>query len=118
MPEIEITDATFHYVISGTGQPILLIPGLGMDHSYYRLGVPLLTQRLQVIALDPRGIGRSTKSPPPYTVEGWADDFARMIDRLGFGPVHVLCSSLGGSMALAVAAPRPRLAGLVGARGE
>jgi pimeloyl-ACP methyl ester carboxylesterase len=50
MPEIEITDATLHYVISGNGQPILLIPGLGMDHSYYRLGVPLLTQRLQVIA--------------------------------------------------------------------
>jgi len=56
-----------------------------------------------VLAVDPRGIGRSTKSPPPYTVEAWADDFAVMIDKLGFGPIHVLGSSLGGSMALALA---------------
>jgi pimeloyl-ACP methyl ester carboxylesterase len=108
MPEIEITDATLHYVISGSGEPILLIPGLGMDHSYYRLGVPLLTPSLQVIAVDPRGIGRSTKSPPPYTVEGWADDFAVMIERLGFGSIHVLGSSLGGAMALALAQRHPQ----------
>src|SRR5712691_9151255 len=103
MPEIAITGAKLHYAVSGTGEPILLIPGLGMDHTYYRLGVPLLARRMQVLAVDPRGIGRSTKSPPPYSVEGWADDFAAMIDRLGFGPIHVLGSSLGGSMALALA---------------
>jgi pimeloyl-ACP methyl ester carboxylesterase len=108
MPQIEITDATLHYVTSGSGEPILLIPGLGMDHTYYRLGVPLLAQHLQVIAVDPRGIGRSTKSPPPYTVEGWADDFSVMIERSGFGPIHVLGSSLGGAMALALAQRHPK----------
>ena len=60
-----------------------------------------------MLAADPRGIGRSTKSPPPYTVEAWADDFAVMIDKLGFGPIHVLGSSLGGSMALALAQRHP-----------
>jgi pimeloyl-ACP methyl ester carboxylesterase len=103
MPEIEITGARLYYEVSGTGEPILLIPGLGMDHTYYRLGVPLLARSLQVFAVDPRGIGQSTKSPPPYTVEAWADDFAAMIDKLGFGPIHVLGSSLGGAMALALA---------------
>ena len=108
MPEIEITDATLHYVIFGSGEPVLLIPGLGMDHTCYRLGVPLLAQRLQAIAVDPRGIGRSTRSPPPYSVEGWADDFAVMIERLGYGPIHVLGSSLGGAMALALAQRHPQ----------
>jgi pimeloyl-ACP methyl ester carboxylesterase len=107
MPEIEITGARLYYEVSGAGEPILLIPGLGMDHTYYRLGVPLLSRSMQVFAVDPRGIGRSTKSPPPYTVEAWADDFAVMIDRLGFGPIHVLGSSLGGSMALALAQRHP-----------
>ena len=107
MAEIEIAGAKLHYATSGAGAPILLIPGLGMDHTYYRLGVPLLARRMQVLAVDPRGIGRSTKSPPPYSVEGWADDFAAMIDRLGFGPIHVLGSSLGGSMALALAQRHP-----------
>ena len=103
MPDIDIGGTTLHYAAAGAGEPILLIPGLGLDHSYYRFGMPLLARHLQVLAVDPRGIGRSTKSPPPYTVEAWADDFAVMIDKLGFGPIHVLGSSLGGSMALALA---------------
>ena len=108
MPDIEIDGATtLHYATSGAGEPILLIPGLGLDHNYYRFGIPLLSRHLQVLALDPRGIGRSTKSPPPYTVEAWADDFAVMIDKLAFGPIHVLGSSLGGSMALALAQRHP-----------
>jgi pimeloyl-ACP methyl ester carboxylesterase len=109
VPDIEIDGATtLHYAISGAGEPILLIPGLGLDHNYYRFGIPLLSRHLQVLAVDPRGIGRSTKSPPPYTVEAWADDFAVMIDKLAFGPIHVLGSSLGGSMALALAQRHPR----------
>jgi pimeloyl-ACP methyl ester carboxylesterase len=107
VPEIEILSARLHYATSGTGEPMLLIPGLGMDHTYYRLGAPLLSRHLQVLAVDPRGIGRSTKSPPPYSVEGWADDFAALIDQLGFGPIHVLGSSLGGAMALALAQRHP-----------
>jgi len=108
VPDIEIDGATtLHYATSGAGEPILLIPGLGLDHNYYRFGIPLLSRHLQVLAVDPRGIGRSTKSPPPYTVEAWADDFAVMIDKLAFGPIHVLGSSLGGSMALALAQRHP-----------
>ena len=108
MPDIEIDGATtLHYATSGAGEPILLIPGLGLDYNYYRFGIPLLSRHLQVLAVDPRGIGRSTKSPPPYTVEAWADDFAVMIDKLAFGPIHVLGSSLGGSMALALAQRHP-----------
>jgi pimeloyl-ACP methyl ester carboxylesterase len=108
VPDIEIDGATtLHYATSGAGEPILLIPGLGLDHNYYRFGNPLLSRHLQVLAVDPRGIGRSTKSPPPYTVEAWAEDFAAMIDKLAFGPIHVLGSSLGGSMALALAQRHP-----------
>jgi len=108
VPDIKIDGATtLHYATSGAGEPILLIPGLGLDHNYYRFGIPLLSRHLQVLAVDPRGIGRSTKSPPPYTVEAWADDFAVMIDKLAFGPIHVLGSSLGGSMALALAQRHP-----------
>ena len=107
MPDIDIGGTTLHYATSGAGAPMLLIPGLGLDHSYYRFGIPLLARHLQVLAVDPRGTGRSTKSPPPYTVEAWADDFAVMIDKLGFGPIHVLGSSLGGSIALALAQRHP-----------
>ena len=54
MPDIDIGGATLHYAASGAGEPILLIPGLGLDHSYYRFGMPLLARHLQVLAVDPR----------------------------------------------------------------
>src|SRR5262245_65978062 len=107
VPEVEIAGATLYYETSGAGEPILLIPGLGLDHTYYRLGTPLLARHMQVLAVDPRGIGRATKSPPPYSVEGWADDFAAMIDRLSFGPIHVLGSRLGRSLVRALAQRHP-----------
>lgn len=103
MTYIEIPGAKIYCAQEGSGDPLLLIPGLGMDHSYYKLATPRLAKQATIYAIDPRGIGKSTKSPPPYSVEAWADDFAQVIDALGFGPIHVLGSSLGGAMALALA---------------
>jgi pimeloyl-ACP methyl ester carboxylesterase len=103
MPYYEIPGAQIYCAKEGSGDPLLLIPGLGMDHSYYNLATPHLAKHFTIYAVDPRGIGKSTKSSPPYSVEGWADDFAQLIDAFNFGPIHVLGSSLGGAMALALA---------------
>jgi pimeloyl-ACP methyl ester carboxylesterase len=94
--------------ITGRGEPMLLIPGLGMDHTYYRLAIPLLAERFEVYAADPRGIGQSDKKGP-YSVESWAADLGDVIEKVGRGPMHVVGSSLGGSMALALAESRPEL---------
>ena len=109
MPSATIRGAQIHYGVTGTGQPMLLIPGLGLDRNYYRLGTPELAKHFTVYGVDPRGIGESTKSPPPYTVEAWADDFVDLIKALDVGPMHVLGSSLGGAMALALAERAPQL---------
>jgi pimeloyl-ACP methyl ester carboxylesterase len=109
MPYATVNDAKIHYALSGAGEPILLIPGLGLDHNYYRLATPTFARAMTVYAIDPRGIGESTKSRPPYSVEAWADDFAALIEGLGQGPIHVLGTSLGGAMALALAVRAPEL---------
>lgn len=109
MPSVSLRNAEIHYGVSGQGEPLLLIPGLGLDRNYYRLGIPELSKHMKVYAIDPRGIGESTKSPPPYTVEAWAADFAEVIPALGCGPMHILGSSLGGAMALALAERAPAL---------
>jgi pimeloyl-ACP methyl ester carboxylesterase len=57
----------------------MLIPGLGLDHNYYRFGEPLLRERCKTILVDPRGLGASRKDSPGavhYTPQLWADDFA------------------------------------------
>jgi pimeloyl-ACP methyl ester carboxylesterase len=108
MPMVAIPGAEIHFVRSGEGEPLLLIPGLGLDHGYYRRAIPFLERELSVTAVDPRGVGGSSKGPGPYTVESWADDLAALINAFGRGPMHVLGSSLGGAMALALAVRHPR----------
>ena len=107
MPEVNTPRGRLHYEVSGSGETLLLIPGLGLDHQYYRLGVPFLSGHFEVVAVDPLGIGASDKPDVEYRVETWADDFAALIETLGRGPVHVLGSSLGGAMALALAQRHP-----------
>lgn len=110
MALMEVNGTELWYEVQGSGDPILLLPGLGLDHGYYRIGEPLLRRELRTILVDPRGIGGSRRDMPgavTYTAELWADDFAALLRRLGLAPVHVLGSSLGGCMAMAMADRHP-----------
>ena len=105
---VDISGASLYCIHEGVGEPLLLIPGLGMESSYFNHVLPHLAKHFAVYAIDPRGIGKSTKTPPPYSVEGWADDFAAFIDAVGKGPMHVLGSSLGGATTLALGVRHPK----------
>jgi pimeloyl-ACP methyl ester carboxylesterase len=107
VPLININNTEIFYEIQGEGQPILLIPGLGLDHTYYRLGEPLLRKHFKTILVDPRGIGKSRKDDVQYTAELWADDYAALLDALNIPQAHVLGSSLGGTVALAMGVRHP-----------
>ena len=112
MPSASVNGTELWYQIQGEGAPILLLPGLGLDHNYYRFAEPLLRSKLKTILVDPRGIGASRKDSSAavhYTPDLWADDFAALIEHLGVAPVHVLGSSLGGCTAQAMALRHPRL---------
>lgn len=110
MPTAAVNGTEIWYSVQGSGAPLMLFPGLGLDHQYYRLGEPLLRAHAQTILLDPRGIGQSRKDSPKvvtYTPELWADDFAALARHLGLARVNVLGSSLGAAMAMAFAEKYP-----------
>jgi len=91
----------------GSGEPLLLIHGLG----YGRWGWEPVRQPLErsfdVILFDNRGIGESDAPPGPYTVAELAADAAQVLDEAGVERAHVLGTSLGGMVAqeLALTAP-------------
>ena len=99
MPIAQVNGTTLHYEVNGAGDPLLLLPGLGLDKTYYRFGEPLLRESYRTIGVDPRGVGQSDRTLREFTFELWAEDFAALIDALGLGKVHVLGSSLGGCVA-------------------
>lgn len=62
------------------------------------------------IAIDLPGFGRSR--PPAsgdFSLAAQADVVCRVIDQLGDGPVHLFGNSLGGDIAMMIAAERPEL---------
>jgi pimeloyl-ACP methyl ester carboxylesterase len=113
MPTVPLRDCELYYEETGTGEPIILMPGLGHDHAYYDKTVPLLAPVGRVVAIDPRGLGRSVCPDTQYSVEQWADDVLRLIEHLGAKRAHLVGSSLGACIALQAALDDPaRIASL------
>jgi pimeloyl-ACP methyl ester carboxylesterase len=114
MPMAPVKDGQIYYEESGAGEPIILLPGLGHDHTYYAKTVPLLSTLGRVITPDPRGLGQSGGSKSGYSVEAWADDVVRLIEHLGAPRAHLVGSSLGACVAMQAALDAPaRVASLV-----
>jgi 3-oxoadipate enol-lactonase len=76
--------------------------------------VPALAARHRVLRHDARGHGRTPATPGPYTVELLAQDVAALVEAVGLARPHVCGLSLGGMVALRLAADVPgRIASLV-----
>lgn len=103
----QVNGANIYFEAKGEGPPLLLLPGLGRGTSYFDAIEPILRRDFQTIVVDPRGIGRSSKESRLITAEEWADDFSGLLGTLGLQSAHVLGSSHGGSMAMAMALRHP-----------
>lgn len=109
MPYAQVGDIKLHYELHGDGPPILLIPGLGTDTRLFSNVIPLLATLHQVVALDPRGGGQSDKPTGQYSIEQMADDVAGLFGTLGVASADVVGYSMGGKIALQLAAGYPEL---------
>jgi 3-oxoadipate enol-lactonase len=91
----------------GSGEPLLLIHGLGYARWGWEPVVDGLARSFDVLLFDNRGIGESDAPPGPYTAAELAGDALRVLDEAGVERAHVLGTSLGGMVAqeLALAAP-------------
>ena len=98
MATIQSKDAEIHFDVSGKGSPVLLIAGLGGVGATWGPQTELFAQRHTVIVPDHRGTGRSTRTAKGQTIAQHAEDFARVVEHLGCGPVHVVGSSTGGAI--------------------
>lgn len=107
-------DTRIHYESTGAGAPVLLVMGLGMTATGWWRTVPVLAERLRVLAFDNRGMGRSDRPPGPYTMAQLAGDAVAVLDAAGEERAHVYGISLGGMIAQELALRHPgRVASLV-----
>jgi pimeloyl-ACP methyl ester carboxylesterase len=114
MSVAKVGSIEMYYEEHGSGDPLLLIMGLGADSGAWLLQIPEFAERYRTIAFDNRGVGRSSKPAGPYTVREMADEAAGLLDTLGIARAHVVGVSLGGMIAQELALRHPeRVRGLV-----
>lgn len=98
-----------HAVVDGpdTAAALVLGPSLGTTVDLWREQVPAFAARFRVIRYDLRGHGRSPAPPGPYTLDELGGDLLALLDRLEVARAHIAGVSLGGMVAMWLAAHAP-----------
>jgi pimeloyl-ACP methyl ester carboxylesterase len=108
MPFFHDADCSLHYLERGHGEPVVLIHGLGCSGADGAFQVAALERRYRVIVPDLPGSGHSEPPRGEYSIDGFAATLWRLLDHLGITSTHLVGFSLGGAVALEMAAGRPR----------
>ncbi len=88
------------FVKTGSGPALLLLHGLGCDHTTWLPVLASLSRRYTVIAPDLLGHGRSAKPRADYSVAGYANGMRDLLTVLGIDRVTVVGHSFGGGVAM------------------
>src|SRR4051794_27125841 len=88
---------------AGSGEPLLLLHGIGSTHDDFVALRPQLDARFRVLAPDLPGHGHSGPLPCRATIAAITDAVEADLDELGFGTVHVLGNSIGARVAVELA---------------
>ncbi len=107
MPAAHVLGCTLHYELIGSGEPVLLIHGLGSSSRDWEYQTAALAPNYRIIAPDLRGHGRSQRPPGPYSMGGFANDLIALLDHLHIAQAHVVGLSLGGGIAFQLATQAP-----------
>jgi pimeloyl-ACP methyl ester carboxylesterase len=94
----------------GSGPPVLFSHGLLWSTRMWDAQVAALHSRHRCIAWDHRGQGQSdVPNVRSISIEDCYADAVALIERLGVAPVHIIGLSMGGFVAMRLAARRPDL---------
>jgi pimeloyl-ACP methyl ester carboxylesterase len=108
MATFTVGDNELYYERSGSGEPLLLI--MGMSGTHLTWGEPFLDalrEDFEVVIYDHRGMGRSGRTNPPFSIADLADDANALLDELGWESAHVAGISMGGMVAQELALRHP-----------
>lgn len=119
--KITANGTSMNYQIAGDGDWLVLIHGAGDNLQAWYNQVPAFSKQYKVLTYDTRGHGQTDVTEREYTTGTWADDLHALLIALGVRRASVLGYSLGGMIAVTLAAEHPEmvdalvLAGVAGA---
>jgi len=101
--------ASLGFAVDGSQHAPVLVLGssVGSDGRMWEPQLPALIDRFRVIRYDHRGHGASETPPGPYAIADLAGDVLALLDHLEVERVHLGGLSLGGMVAMWLAAHSP-----------
>jgi len=105
----DVNGIRLYYEIQGTGYPLILLHGGLGAGTMFGPNIPALAKGRQVIAVDLQGHGRTADIDRPIRLELMAEDIAALIKHLSLDRPDVMGYSMGGGVAMFVAARHPEL---------
>ncbi|MEV6694574.1 alpha/beta hydrolase [Micromonospora sp. NPDC051196] len=105
----DVNGVRLHYVIGGTGAPLVLLHGWPQTWWGFHKVMPALATRYRVIAVDLRGAGNSSKPQGGYDKKTMAADIAALAAHLGYAKVNVAGHDIGAMVAFSLAANSPQV---------
>jgi pimeloyl-ACP methyl ester carboxylesterase len=103
-----ISDLDVNYEVTGSGAPVILVHGAGADLLTWDDVVPQLASSFTVWRMDQRGFGRTVRPPLPKLSLGvWTADLLAFMDELRIETAAIVGWSMGGAVALNLAALHP-----------
>lgn len=110
MPRIRVNGAELYIDdTGGDGEAIVFSHGLLWSGRMFDEQVKALRGRFRCITYDHRGQGQSQVTEDGYDIETLYEDAAALITALNAGPCHFVGLSMGGFVAMRLAARRPEL---------
>jgi pimeloyl-ACP methyl ester carboxylesterase len=106
LKQVDLPDGHLAYVDAGSGPPVVLLHGGGLDHRMWDDQVAALAPEFRVLAVDARGHGWSSTPTAPFR---HCADLAVLLERLDLGPAALVGLSMGASSALDTAVEHPEL---------
>lgn len=94
---------TLHSIRRGSGRPLLLVHGLGSTGAAWRLVIPALAERREVITVDLAGHGKSPAEEDSATFAGIVRSFGEWLEAKGLDGIDMAGSSMGGRLVLKMA---------------
>jgi pimeloyl-ACP methyl ester carboxylesterase len=110
VPYVDLEGLRLYYERAGSGAPeILFVHGWCCDTTTFHPQLEHFARTHAVTALDLRGCGRSDQPADGYTIPELADDLERFCAEVGIKRPVVVGHSLGGMIAVELAARHPFL---------
>ncbi|MGX9571433.1 alpha/beta fold hydrolase [Mesorhizobium sp. f-mel] len=95
------------FIRAGSGAPVLLIHGVGMNAATWGAQIELMRGKWDVIAIDMLGHGRSPLPPENASLADYAEQAIRLLDHLGLDAVSIVGHSMGALVGQEIALGAP-----------